>query len=133
MDYKIVDKQSTKSLPYCEAGGKLELDNFGLLLSGDPDSDGGNDFAKSLLQGENEEDCARLNLDFAIWKYANNPVDISLEQDGIFWIPVQKKMGFYISKNSDCIIGKMQYLQPVLAMGRPRTQETMTACYATTH
>ena len=52
MDYKIVDKQSTKSLPYCEAGGKLELDNFGLLLSGDPDSDGGNDFAKSLLQGE---------------------------------------------------------------------------------
>jgi hypothetical protein len=92
LDYQIVDKHQT-NLPFCNFGAKLELDNFGLLLKGGDDSDGGNSLAQSLLKGEKEEDCAKLFLDLAIWKYGSNPVDFSLEQDGVLWIQVQKKMG----------------------------------------
>ena len=98
LDYQIVDKHQT-NLPFCNFGAKIELDDFGLFLKGDDDSDGGNSLAQSLLRGEKEEDCAKLFLDIGIWKYGSNPVDVSLVQDGIFWIPVQKKMGpLYIQK-----------------------------------
>ncbi|MDE0953313.1 MAG: hypothetical protein OR994_01415 [Candidatus Poseidoniales archaeon] len=98
VDYQIVDRHQ-QNVPFCSMGVKIELDNFGLLLKGGDDSDGGNSLAQSLLKGEKEEDCAKLFLDLAIWKYGSNPVDFALEQDGVFWIQVQKKMGpLYIQK-----------------------------------
>ncbi|PXY78501.1 MAG: hypothetical protein CXX81_07435, partial [Methanobacteriota archaeon] len=76
-----------------EAGGRLDLDDFGLSLGGNGSEDGGNSLAAGTLDGGEGKEAVRPTFDLAIWKYGSNSVDVEIRGGLEYWFPINKQFG----------------------------------------
>jgi len=78
-----------------EFGGLMILDDFGIELGGDGESEGGNGMASGLLTGgEDGKDPVKPSFDLYLSCYNGAPLDVSI-RDGMaeFWFPINKDFG----------------------------------------
>ena len=81
-------------LPSVEFGGQLILDDFGISLGGDGNSDGGNGMAAGVLAGgDDDQEAIRPMFDLAISKYHDQKIDVSIVGETEFWFPINKQFG----------------------------------------
>lgn len=76
-----------------EAGGRLDLDDFGLSLGGDGSEDGGNSLAAGTLDGGEGKEAVRPTFDLAIWKYVGESVGVDIRGGLEYWFPINKQFG----------------------------------------
>ncbi|MDA0842711.1 MAG: hypothetical protein O3B67_01990 [archaeon] len=76
------------------AGGRLDLDDFGISLGGDGKEDGGNGLAAGVLAGNGDgSGNVKPLFDFAIMKYNGYPVDFDVSGSIETWFVINKQFG----------------------------------------
>lgn len=91
LDFNIF---GTGASPNIEFGGQLILDDFGVSLGGNGESDGGNGMAAGVLAGgDGDQEAIRPIFDIALSKYHHQPLDVSMVGASEFWFPINKQFG----------------------------------------
>ena len=76
------------------AGGRLDLDDFGISLGGDGKEDGGNGLAAGVLAGNGDgSGNVKPLFDFAVMKYEGYPVDFDVSGSIETWFVINKQFG----------------------------------------
>ena len=76
------------------AGGRLDIEGFGISLGGDGESDGGNSMASGVLAGDNDGgEAVNPTFDLSVWKYDVEPLGIDMQGKAECWFPINKQFG----------------------------------------
>ena len=76
------------------AGGRLDLDDFGISLGGDGKEDGGNGLAAGVLAGNGDgSGNVKPLFDLAVMKYDGYPVDFDVAGSLETWFVINKQFG----------------------------------------
>ena len=76
------------------AGGRLDLDDFGISLGGDGKEDGGNGLAAGVLAGNGEgSGNVKPLFDLAVMKYDGYPIDFDVAGSLETWFVINKQFG----------------------------------------
>ena len=77
-----------------EAGGRLDIEGFGISLGGDGNTDGGNSLASGVLAGDEDGgEAVRPTFDLSVWKYDSNSLGIDMRGKAECWFPINKQFG----------------------------------------
>ena len=89
-----IDMEFVGGIFTVEAGGRLDLEEFGISLGGDGSSDGGNGLAAGVLADDGSEGgTVRPTFDISIWKYHTESVEVMMRGELEYWFPVNKQFG----------------------------------------